>query len=198
MNNHGSNETSGILSRVVRVIPRCTIKICDESIGEASSRWNRTLLNTWDTIHPSVSRVSIDTIACVETTHWEFFCRRPCQCRAVPSGGPSIWLWTVTWIVSPLKVLVWCLWRQQEWDIPICFDQRTRELAIDDQNILWVPIRGFRFPLNGKIICSYDTRYDQLEWFSRIQLMHTRYWEGLEDSQQERRFNMGEDLELTG
>lgn len=93
-----------ILGRIMRVVPTRPIEIGVERVSEASSRRNWALLNPRYSIHPSGSAMSTENhLLLSEITYWDVFCRMPCQWSATPSGGLVIWLWTVTWIVSPLK-----------------------------------------------------------------------------------------------
>ena len=52
VDDHGSCDTSRVLSAVVGMVPRCSVNIREEGIGHASSRGNRALINSRNAIVP--------------------------------------------------------------------------------------------------------------------------------------------------
>ena len=52
VDDHSSCETGRVLSTVMRVIPRCTVKVRKELVGHTRSRSDRALINSRNTIVP--------------------------------------------------------------------------------------------------------------------------------------------------
>jgi hypothetical protein len=55
IDDHGPEQTTSVLSRVVRVIPRGTVKISDELVSERLAGWDRALADRWDTVLPRMA-----------------------------------------------------------------------------------------------------------------------------------------------
>jgi hypothetical protein len=55
MDDHGSQDSSGVLGRVMGMIPRGAIDVRAESVSEGTARRNWALRNRWNTIIPRSS-----------------------------------------------------------------------------------------------------------------------------------------------
>lgn len=84
----------------------------------------------------------------------------PCQCNIVKSSGPVIALWTLTSILNHAlanRVMLVLHVASSLPVSPICFNQRSRELSIDDDQRLLDTIGGKIAPRKGEIVISGHT-----------------------------------------